>query len=635
MKTPQYLSKINQGIVLSEEVIENILNKKQMLIVNSSLYRGIINKPIYVINNNKCYGIVNLKCSDKITIEEFGKMKDKHCLTDEHRKKWWPNKKILFTYSVDKVLSKFDKPRCIESSSKAGDFVVKDFTFSEGELSEKNLQDCYNIIENIDNIESSSTTISVNQLSDSELKKVTMELGFQYYNFENIYEAVEHMFVSGSEFVVEQDHEGVECTLIKRADTCSLYSYKKRDMSSFFPDIINQAKRMSDRDFALDCRISIENKTVKEVKKMIDDEVVYENDDVKLNVVDCLFYDLDVRNLEYRERKQLLKSMTYTESIYETPYLFVDNSADAMQSFNVMRMVNDNVVIKNNDEHKAYKISTMSESAITNHDFFAKQSGPMMYYLGFLCSDGHVDTKTNRVEIHISKDDSEIIKSFQKLLGDKRNITNGFLKFKSKKMVEDLAKYDMSKLKPQRRTQEKIPSQYKWDFIRGAFDADGTISKEKLQFDSGNRTMVKWMYNQLKTIGGEHVKYYEYDSTSKCTVYEKAVKRVHSKIYSGSGPSLQRKKSYLQDKSMSEGVTKENDGETTTLTSGVSSIQGKKWKDKVSIPAKVIKEKTIKNSSEDINKVVQLKQVEDLFYVESFNLSGEGEYIYLKIIKEE
>ena len=122
------------------------------------------------------------------------------------------------------------------------------------------------------------------------------------------------------------------------------------------------------------------------------------------------------------------------------------------------------------------------------------------------------------------------------------------------------------------------------------------MSKEKIQFDSGNREMVKWMYNQLKKVGGEHVKYYEYESTSKCTVYKKAIKRVHSKIYSGSGPSLQRKKNYLQDKSqIDDKDSKILEGETTTSSTGIASIQGKTF-----IKKNPIKTQAIMQGSEDV-----------------------------------
>jgi hypothetical protein len=566
----EYLYKNNIGIMLSEEVVNNVLSGKQKIIINSSQYKNILDRPIYLLSDNKCYGVILLNNSDKISVSKFNELSEKHCLTEEQRKKWWPDKQVLFSYNISKIIDKFNEPIGIENCSNVfGNFVVKDFNLiNNNELSEKELNEYFNILENTD--------ISEIKVNSSELSESIKEMNFQYYEFENIYYAVEHMFDKGSSFIVEQDYDGLPCTLIKRSEQCALYAYNKRDITLLFPELISQYKKLSNNDFALDCRIVVPDKSKIELKELIEKETKYEEQDVKLYIVDCLFYNLDVRNLDYRDRKQILQSLSYSKNIYETPYLFVDNSSDVLSGYEIMNMVNSNVIIKSNNNNDVYKINEMSESSITNHDFFSKQSGPMMYYLGFISCDGYVDMKTNRVEIHISKDDSEIIRNLQKLLGDNRKITNGFLKFKSQEMVKDLSKYDMDKLKPQRKTFNKIPEQYKWDFIRGCFDADGTISESKLQFDSGNRPMVKWMYEQLKKIGGEDVKYFDYDSTSKCTVNTEAVKRVHSKIYSGSGPSLQRKKAALQDKSQSEGFLNSKELEGETVTTSVEPVLGKK-----------------------------------------------------------
>jgi hypothetical protein len=591
----QNLSQTNVGISISKSVIENVLSKKTKIVINPYKYNGLSEKPIYVTDNEYAYGIIDLSNPEKISIDELNKKQNEHNLSSEQIKKWWPNKQVLFSYNIKNIFKIFENPIKIKNNkSSLGNFVLKDFDLDkENILSQEEINECYNIIENVFQ-ENNTSLVNIENATKS----------FTYNNFENIYDAVEHMFFNGSSFIVEQDYPGVCCTLLKHRDKCILYSDKKQDISSLFPRIIEKSKNISDKDYAIDCRICIQNKNKDFLKQIISENKKYEEDDVRLYVVDCLYYNNDTVTSEYRDRKQILQTFLYNDKVYETPYLYVENSTDVVRGYNIMKMVNDNVVVVSNSENKKYTISEeMSESSIKNHDFFSKESGPMMYYLGFISCDGHVDNSTNRVEIHIAKEDSEIIKNLQKLLGDTRDISNGFLKFKSVEMVKDLTKYDITKLKPQRRTFNKIPEKYKWDFIRGSFDADGTISKEKLQFDSGNREMVKWMYEQLKKVGGEDVKYYEYDSTSKCTVYEKAVSIVHSKIYSGSGPSLQRKKNYLHNKSeMSE----------ETTTSDIGKVQGVKIKKKILKPAQLLQE------HKKDNLCVQLKMSEDKFYVESF-----------------
>ena len=441
----EYLSKSNLGILLSNEVISSVFDKKQQLIINASMYKSIINRPIYVINDDKCYGVIELSTPSKITIDEFDSLEDKHNISKEQKNKWWPNKQILFSYKIINVVSKFDKPKLIKQGYKTSyNFVVNSFEFKEGSLFSKNeLSECYRLLESI-------------KKEDAQIIKIPKceaELNYSFVTFENIYEAVEHMFVNGSSFIVEQEYSGVDCTLIKSNDNCYLYSYKKRDISSLFPQIIEQGKIMSGRDYALDCRISIKSKSNEEVKQLIDTDTIYNESDVQLHVIDCLVYDADVRDLEYRDRKQILQGMSYSKNIYETPFLYVEDCNETVHGYNIMNMSDNNVIIKSNNKTNAYIINQeLSESSIGNHSFFATQSGPMMYYVGFLSCDGYVDNKTNRIEIHISKEDGEIIRNFQKLIKDNRKITNGFLKFKSVEMVKDLAKYGMDVLKPKRRT---------------------------------------------------------------------------------------------------------------------------------------------------------------------------------------
>jgi hypothetical protein len=591
----QNLSKTNVGIVLSNNVIDNVFKKKNTSIINSYKYTNLSNLPIYVTDNNYAYGIIELSNPEKISLEEFVLKKDKHNLTTEQVKKWWPNKQVLFSYDIKNIFKTFMSPVKIKNNKGViGNFILKDFDLDEEViLTQEEIDKCYNVLQDVSE-DNKHVSINIENSAKS----------FTYHNFESIYDAVEHMFFNGSSFIVEQDYPGICCTLIKHGEKSTLYSDKKKDISSLFPKVMEKVKNISEKDYAIDCRLCIQHKNKDFLKEIIEKNEKYKEDDIKLYVVDCLYYNNDTVTSDYRDRKQILQTFLYNDKVYETPYLYVENLTDVVHGYNIMKMVNDNVVVVNNSENKKYTISEeLSESSITNHDFFSKESGPMMYYLGFISCDGHVDNSTNRVEIHIAKEDSEIIKNLQKLLGDTRDISNGFLKFKSVEMVKDLTKYDITKLKPQRRTFNKIPEKYKWDFIRGSFDADGTISKEKLQFDSGNREMVKWMYEQLKKVGGEDVKYYEYDSTSKCTVYEKAVSIVHSKIYSGSGPSLQRKKNYLHNKSeMSE----------ETTTSDIGKVQGVKIKKKILKPAQLLQE------HKKDNLCVQLKMSEDKFYVESF-----------------
>jgi phosphoribosyl 1,2-cyclic phosphate phosphodiesterase len=108
---------------------------KKSLIVKSKFYKGEINKPLYLIEDNLCYGIIKLRLPDKITLEEFNSLKDRHLVSEEERSKWWPNKEVLYAYKFD-IIKLFDFPKKVEIPRGAQTFI-KDFKFlSEHEFIE-------------------------------------------------------------------------------------------------------------------------------------------------------------------------------------------------------------------------------------------------------------------------------------------------------------------------------------------------------------------------------------------------------------------------------------------------------------------------------------------------------------------
>jgi len=568
----QNFLEVKDCVIINSSCLSRVLSGSRSMLINPLLVRGVVNRFVYLVSGTLCYGVITLVNPSKLNLKEFDSLFEFHNISKENLSKWWPSKEVLFGYDIN-VIKLFDSPREIIHSLKDNK-LLQHFEFKDNvevpvlDFSDSDVNVLKSMLDSLEDYSCTSPGVSKKEVdalrkkynlmsdrSDLDFGEIDIdyaELKFTYHEFDNIFEAVEHMFVNDSSFIVEQDQSGVTCTLVKQGDLCKLYYTNKLDITSYFPDLMKQVRLLSSSDFALDVRLCIPDKSKKAIDIIIKSQKKFSSD-VFLHVIDCLYFGSDVRNLPYVNRKKHLNSLSYTNNIIESPYFVVENQEQLKESYNIINMLSDEVIVTSNNKSDAYLVSEdLSSSSISNHSYFSKQSGPMFYFLGFLSCDGHVDVDTNRVEIHIAKDDSEIIKNFQKALGDNRDITNGFLKFKSKELVKDLAKYDLTKLKPLRRTFNKIPSSYKWDFIRGCFDADGTILKEKLQFDSGNRPMVRWLYDQFKKIGGDDVKYYNYDSTSKCTVYKNSVNEIHSKIYSGGRPYLSRKKNYLSGKNSVE-----------------------------------------------------------------------------------
>jgi len=210
--------------------------------------------------------------------------------------------------------------------------------------------------------------------------------------------------------------------------------------------------------------------------------------------------------------------------------------------------------------HQKFSEEELSTSNITNHDYFSKWSSNMAYFLGLLSTDGNFDNATNRVEFMMHQDDGAILKILAKELGDSKGPTviAGYsaYRFKSQEMGADLIKLGLDVRKKHRITHNKVPDAYKWDFARGAFDGDGTITDDRIQFDTENKGLVHWMEHMFKSVDPT-AKYYDYGNMGKLVVTGAAAEKIRKRIYAGNGPRFARKNA-KSVKKMSEEVEVEN-----------------------------------------------------------------------------
>lgn len=86
-----------------------IINKSKSLIIKSIKLSDIINKPLLLIQNKFALGIIYLNNLSEINLSQFNSLKNKHLISDNERKKWWPNKKTFYTYHIYKI-HKFSYP---------------------------------------------------------------------------------------------------------------------------------------------------------------------------------------------------------------------------------------------------------------------------------------------------------------------------------------------------------------------------------------------------------------------------------------------------------------------------------------------------------------------------------------------
>lgn len=153
-------------------------------------------------------------------------------------------------------------------------------------------------------------------------------------------------------------------------------------------------------------------------------------------------------------------------------------------------------LLKRNNIHVLSNTERAKIDFPRNSNFFSKVNSPIVaYWLGFLYADGCISNGS--LEIMVKGNDKNHLEKFQKDLGainhklSKRTKINQSTKkeyimynfsIRDSKLINDLKKLGCIERKsliltfP---TEEQVPQLYIYDFIRGYFDGDGTISFDR------------------------------------------------------------------------------------------------------------------------------------------------------------
>ena len=102
--------KVMPGIYLTEPHGKFIWEGKKKLIVKSKKFTAYLMQPIYLVSDNKIYGIIKLRAPKEIDLEKFDDLHEKHLITEKEREKWCGDKEKLFAYEFN-VLEKFKEPK--------------------------------------------------------------------------------------------------------------------------------------------------------------------------------------------------------------------------------------------------------------------------------------------------------------------------------------------------------------------------------------------------------------------------------------------------------------------------------------------------------------------------------------------
>ncbi len=98
------------GILLVKPHGEQLWKGKKKLIVKAKEFPEMINRALYLVSDNKVYGIIKLKEPTDLTLKEFRALRKDHLISEDERVKWWPDANKLFAFKFTR-LKMFKEPK--------------------------------------------------------------------------------------------------------------------------------------------------------------------------------------------------------------------------------------------------------------------------------------------------------------------------------------------------------------------------------------------------------------------------------------------------------------------------------------------------------------------------------------------
>jgi len=104
----------SEGLRLVPRHAKLIDKGSKNLIIRESKREDKISNLMYLVGANLALGTIKLKEPERISLEEFSELSEKHRITKDERERWWPNKRYLYAYEFD--YSPFENPKKIKQS---------------------------------------------------------------------------------------------------------------------------------------------------------------------------------------------------------------------------------------------------------------------------------------------------------------------------------------------------------------------------------------------------------------------------------------------------------------------------------------------------------------------------------------
>jgi len=117
------------GICMKNQSPELLMENEIKIIVDCKLYKNMINKPLYLLDNKNCYGIIELTKIRKTNIEELKLLVEYHKIDEENLKCYIESDSYIYEFVIKE---KFVSPKSVDEL-KGSSFIIEDFKFSKYE----------------------------------------------------------------------------------------------------------------------------------------------------------------------------------------------------------------------------------------------------------------------------------------------------------------------------------------------------------------------------------------------------------------------------------------------------------------------------------------------------------------------
>lgn len=130
-----YLIEDKEGFVLPLAHASRILQGTEKAILWQDFSEKIADRPIYLLSDKKAYGIIQLSLPEQLELNEAVERQPFHQMSEQEIRTTFPNKRVLFQYDV-RVIEKFEQPKNVPLLANIQMGYVKDFEFENTTLSE-------------------------------------------------------------------------------------------------------------------------------------------------------------------------------------------------------------------------------------------------------------------------------------------------------------------------------------------------------------------------------------------------------------------------------------------------------------------------------------------------------------------